>query len=710
MRSRGAVRILAAAALTSAILLVAPHSWQPAALDGPVGEGGWTARTRAWFVASGFYPAEVDTATGHQFSWTEETFRITIPHLHRSRPHRLAIDVSAGRPSGEAPELLVTVDGVAGAPERVGNERRRLDIVIPSRTSEGVTVAFRVSSTFVPGPDDPRKLGLLVHAVGLSDSPGPSWAVIARTALAVALCVAGVLLCGLGSRALEWFVALGMAAAAAWLMLADGAFLGILANRLVPIGLGTFAVGVATALLRARWPVVLDLPEWSAAVGLVLSTSAVKLAFFAHPMITVGDGIFQVHRAQLVHQGHYFFTSVTPSPSFEIPYPVGLYVAALPFWDFFPSKLDLLRLLRTVAVVADALVGLGLYAVARRQWNDPRAALLAAGLWPFARAPVWGLCNANLTNVFGQALFGLGMGVLAWIAASPGIAIGAAIAGGALLVAAYLSHFGTVLVGVPLVCLVGGALLVAGRAHVRRAGLWILLIGFGALAASYVVYYSHFTETYQRTASRVVEERADGPTKLAAPPGIKLQRWLNETSDDYGLPGLPLFAAAAVGAWTLARRRPREGLSLFLGGWALAWMAFAVPRHPLSHPDQGEHGGSAVVHLPRRLRARQRRPAVVYGRRGCAGCRRRHLLERRRHLGEVCGTVVATHETSPRPRHPDRRAAVVVSSNPRPDAGRLLRNLDARAVRARTGRRDRRHAADPVGLRATWAAAGDRRS
>ena len=439
----GGVRILAAAALTSAILLVAPHSWQPAALDGPVGEGGWTARTRAWFVASGFYPAEVDTATEHQFSWTEETFRITIPHLHRSRPHRLAIDVSAGRPSGEAPELLVTVDGVAGAPERVGNERRRLDIVIPSRTSEGVTIAFRVSSTFVPGPDDPRTLGLLVHAVGLSDSPGPSWAVIARTALAVALCVAGVLLCGLGSRALEWFVALAMAASAAWLMLADGAFLGILANRLVPIGVGTFAVGVSTALLRARWPVVLGLPEWSAAVGLVLSTSAVKLAFFAHPMITVGDGIFQVHRAQLVHQGHYFFTSVTPSPSFEIPYPVGLYVAALPFWDFFPSKLDPLRLLRTVAVVVDALVGLGLYAVARRQWNDPRAALLAAGLWPFARAPVWGLCNANLTNVFGQALFGLGMGVLAWIAASPGMAIGAAIGGGALLVAAYLSHFGT---------------------------------------------------------------------------------------------------------------------------------------------------------------------------------------------------------------------------------------------------------------------------
>ena len=600
--------------LILALLQVGPRWWQPTALDGPVGDGGWTARTRAWFVASGFFPPERHAGTGQQFSWTRETFRLAIPHLDRSRPHRLVLGVSAGRPSSEPLELIVSVDGVPAAPEqRVNNERRRLEVAIPVRRASGVTTTFRVSNTFVPGPGDPRELGILVHSVGLStaDSLRPSRTVTARAGLATVLFVAGVLLCGIGSRRLEWLSALATAAAIAWLMLADGAFLGTFVDRLVSIGVGTCAVGGVIGLLRARWPVVVGLPEWSAAAGLLLCATSIKLAFFAHPMATVGDGIFQVHRAQLVHRGHYFFTSITPSPSFEIPYPVGLYVTALPFWESFPSKPDLVRLLRSVALVADALVGFGLYAAARRQWSDPRAALLVAGLWPFARAPVWGVCNANLTNVFGQALFGLAMGILAWIAAGPRVAIAAAVASGALLASAYLSHFGTVLIGAPIVCIVGGALLVGGRLHVRRAGLWILLIGAGALAASYLIYYSHFTETYRRTLSQISETRSGGPTKLVAPPAVKLHRWLNETSDDYGLPGLPLLAAAAVGAVALARQRSREALSLILGGWALAWFAFAVLG--IFSPIQtrvnmgaapmficlGAYGLAAVARLPR---------------------------------------------------------------------------------------------------------------
>ena len=56
-----------------------------------------------------------------------------------------------------------------------------------------------------------------------------------------------------------------------------------------------------------------------------------------HPLIVVGDGIFQVHRAQVVHGGQYYFTSVTPKPFFEFPYPVALYVFAQPFWSWFPA-------------------------------------------------------------------------------------------------------------------------------------------------------------------------------------------------------------------------------------------------------------------------------------------------------------------------------------------------------------------------------------
>jgi hypothetical protein len=165
--------------------------------------------------------------------------------------------------------------------------------------------------------------------------------------------------------------------------------------------------------------------------------------------------------------------------------------------------------------------------------------------------------------------------VLAWAAAGTGIAATAVLAAAALILAAFLSHFGTALAGVPLIVFISGALLIGGRMQARRAGVWILMIGVGALATAYFIYYSHFTETYQKTVFRLREERVEGPTKLVAPSVIKLRRWLRERSDDYGLPGLPLILAAAVGAVALARHRPREALSLILGGWALAWVLFA---------------------------------------------------------------------------------------------------------------------------------------
>lgn len=569
--------MLSAAALAVVLLYIAPRFWPPTALDGPVADGEWTARSRAWFVASGFYPPKLEADTGQQFSWTRKAFRLEIPRLNRFQQHHLVLDVSAGRPSGDPVDLQVTVDGVPSTTERVRNERRRIEVRLPVRRANGVTAAFRVSSTLVRRRGEPRELGVRVHSIGLSPegSLRPSISVAMRAGIAAALCVGGVLLCGLGSRSLEWLSAIAAAVAVAWLMLTDGAFLGLFADRLVAIGVGTFAIGGAIGLLRGMWPTLFGPPDWSAAAGLILCASAVKLAFLAHPMAMVGDGIFQVHRAQWVHDGNYFFTSITPSPAFEIPYPVGLYVTALPFWDNFPSTLDRLLLLRGLSLIVDALVGLALYAAARRQWGDPRAALLAAGLWPFARAPVWGLCNANLTNVFGQALFGVGIGVLAWAAAGKRMAVTALVAGGALILAAFLSHFGTVLAGVPLILFISGALLAGGRSQARRAGVWILMIGAGALTASYFIYYSHFTETYEKTVLRLREERVEGPTKLVAPPLVKLQRWLRERSDDYGLPGLPLVAVAAVGAVALARHRPREALSLILGGWAFAWVLFA---------------------------------------------------------------------------------------------------------------------------------------
>src|SRR4029077_16005995 len=105
---------------------------------------------------------------------------------------------------------------------------------------------------------------------------------------------------------------------------------------------------------------------WPAAAGLLLAGTGIKLAVTLHPQMRVGDGIFHVHRAQLVEAGRYFFTSTTPAPYFEFPYAIGLYVAAMPVWSWLPADLDRLALLRVIAATADLAVGLLVWGLARR--------------------------------------------------------------------------------------------------------------------------------------------------------------------------------------------------------------------------------------------------------------------------------------------------------------------------------------------------------
>jgi hypothetical protein len=579
----GALAALACGLLGIGLLAAGTRAVTPGALEGPVGgEGGWTRRTPAWIVADGFYPPEVDAARGHGFSWSGRRARLLFPNLDRSQAYRLTLHTSMWRPSNgpEPPQLQLSVDGGLLPPVQTANEQREIVADIPRRAEGGTAIAFELSNTFVPGPHDSRDLGIIIEDVTLAPSSGhfsASRRVLGQLGLAVMASVAGLLLCGLRSR-------LAAAAAAAvvlgfvGLVLRDGAFVGTYADRLVPIGIGIALAGAALGVVRSRWPAVAGLPDWSVAAGLVLAAGAIQLALFWHPQAIVGDGIFQVHRAALVHSGTYVFTSITPKPFFEFPYPVGLYVAAQPFWSYFPSELDLVRLLRGLTLGAAALAGLVIYAAARRQWNDAYTALLGTALWMLAKAPLQALSNANLTNAFGQALFGTGLGLLVWSGAGTRASPAALVAAGGVLSAAFLSHFGTALTGVPILCAVAAALLAFGRGHVRRFGAWVLVVVVATSAFSYGVYYSRFNAVYRTTLARMAEREAGTPvnSKVVAPPAVKFQRWSDGTSDDYGLPGLPLLAAAGVGLFLLVKRRPREAFTLALVGWALAWIAFTA--------------------------------------------------------------------------------------------------------------------------------------
>jgi len=217
-----------------------------------------------------------------------------------------------------------------------------------------------------------------------------------------------------------------------------------------------------------------------------------------------------------------------------------------------------------------------LYGAVRRQWGTCGIALTCVLLWTFARAPLEALSNANLTNAFGQAAFGAAMGVFLWSGAGGSVSGAAFALSAVLMTTAFLSHFGTAIVGA---CVLGAAslTLVAARGGARRTGLALAAVGIAAAAIAYGAYYSHFHSVYRETITRVVSKADAGATgKLVAPPLVKVKRWWAGAADDFAPPSLPVLAAAAAGAVLLFRRRPRDLLSLVLLTWVVVWAGFSA--------------------------------------------------------------------------------------------------------------------------------------
>jgi hypothetical protein len=569
-------------------LLLAGARWtMPESVHGPVGEGSWTDRSRAAFTLAGFYPAEAD-ASFHTFSWTSQTARVDLSELNRSRVHRFTVLVRGNRSRDQTPpHVRMAVDGITRLVEELPNSARQLSVEIPRHRTTGAVVTLDTSPTVIPGPDDPRVLGVIVDDIAIApvDAPFmPSAHVLLLAGLAVFATVLGLRFCGV-SGWLGVASSIAIAAAFAWLLLQDGAFLSIYAERLARIAAGCAVAGALIGLVRRWWPAVNDVPELWTAAGLLLAATAVKMALFSHPLAVVGDGIFHVHRAELVHRGQYLFTSVTPKPFFEFPYPIALYVIAQPFWHAFPEQLDRLRLLRAIALLADALVGVLLYGAVRRQSADRTAALFCAVLWPWAVAPFQALCNANLTNAFGQSLCAAALAGVAWLSAAQGLSVLALALIGVCLVIALLSHFGAASVGIVILIAIAAMLIAYGPGHTRRVGASVLALTILAGSVSWVAYYANFTDVYARTWASVTADGRDNSSKMTAAPSVKLQRWWTGIGDDYGRPGVPVLLVSIAGLIVLVRRRRvRHGMeaavgtgaSLVILAWILAWVGLTA--------------------------------------------------------------------------------------------------------------------------------------
>jgi len=559
------------------LLLLGASRWlMPSALSGPAAEGGWTNRTRAAFTIMGVQGVETDPTSGRPFSWTGPSARIRFPELPTDAAYIVSFTIRSGRPPGTAdPAFVVRRDGANVANVSVNAIPQQVKVTLPEARSRSLLLLETTPIYRVEGLKD---RGVIIDAIELAPVAGrfePTWSALLQAGSACAGMMLGVVLAGVRGR-LAAGLAVAILTGTTWLLIQDGAFLGGYTTPLMWIGLGAAAAGGLTAITRCRWPVIGLVPEWWLAVGIVIGLSALKLGIFWHPLAIVGDGIFQVHRAQMVHRGEYFFTSVTPRPFFEFPYAIALYVAAQPFWGTLPSEMDLLHLLRTLCVVVDGCVGVAVFGAVRRQSGSRFAALLAAALWPLARAPFEALSNANLTNLFGQAAFGAGLAGFAWWGAGGARTKTMLIPTGALITIGFLSHFGTSTVGVIVLGVSAVLLMVAGTGAARSAGAWLLAMTIAVTAISWVAYYSHFTSVFANTYHQLQVGEQDDTSKVVASPGVKFARWRSGMGDDYGLPGWPALILACAGLGLVIWRRQRDAVSVVFSAWLLAWIGLSA--------------------------------------------------------------------------------------------------------------------------------------
>jgi hypothetical protein len=382
--------------------------------------------------------------------------------------------------------------------------------------------------------------------------------------------------------------------ASAYLLTVGGGAFGDFPERAMAIGFA--AAGVAavwSALLMFRRPAHGSTPDTALAApgrSLALSAGVVSAALFglelmalSHPAKPVIDAVFQAHRLEWVMAGRYFFTQPLPD-GVAFPYAIGLFVSAAPLAALIS---DHVLVVRAVTLVAHAAAGLLLFALVASVWRAPRAGLAALVLYHAVPIHFVVIGNANLPNVFAQAVAVLALGGSVWL--WPALPRGRrALVWAALVLLtalACLSHVSTLVLASGTLVSVALIMFALGGRGGRQAGFLIVSSLAIALVVAFALYYRHFPEVYSRAVSRVAGTETGSATAEPKPDAVerpavlvRALSWREKAADARGQVfadlGWPVLLLAAVGAWRAWRERQTDRLTLLVIGWSAAWLAF----------------------------------------------------------------------------------------------------------------------------------------
>ncbi len=319
-------------------------------------------------IVAGIYTTERDPGTEVTFVWSSESATISLADVDRQVPWTMDVRVRGARAGNQPnPSLQFFVDGVLVETHQTSADYSDVFVSIPARPLQsGLVIDMRASSTFVPGPSDPRVLGVMLDRISLA----PSGVVLPPRAafrgVALASAAAGAVLALLGVTA---------GSAVGGVLLLSAALAGLIARGFAPYTgfpevavRATLWIGFLTTILVAIVRRLRHEPfRNTARFAIAFSAAALLLELLAllHPNMPIGDALFHAHRFQEVLAGRWYFTSIAPG-EYQFPYAPGLYVFAIPFASLVRRGPADMTLLRIIVTTADALAGLLLYGMAVR--------------------------------------------------------------------------------------------------------------------------------------------------------------------------------------------------------------------------------------------------------------------------------------------------------------------------------------------------------
>jgi len=572
-------------ALAGAVCLVVAYAWNPAIT--------FEMDRRLPGFATGFHPLE---RHGQEtFVWTSERAEVALPGLDRRVPWTCSVRFRGARaPDVPQPDLVLAIDGVRAGVWPATNFFQDADVIAPvTPMSPGLVLTLTSTTTFVPGGDDPRRLGVQVDRLACRPASGivlPPRRALGMAALAAALLGAGFALTGITAGSAIGAAAL-MAAGQAHVMVSWGALFGSYPVSVVHLA---FSLALAMAGLVLLIDAARKEPlRNTARFVITFSAGALYLQLLAllHPSKAIVDALFHAHRFDAVLAGQFYFTQLSTSAT-PFPYAIGLYLFAAP-WAALAS--DHVALLRVVVSTSEVVVGALLYPMIVRTWGNRLVGAVAVALFSLVPVSYVTIGNANLTNAFGQAV---SIGAVAAVMLSAGRLrlVGPFVGVGLLVTLGMMCHVSTVVLLTSTLVSVAGLFYWFGAPTLRASARPILLVTIVAVFASVALYWGHFGSVYsaqieRMRASAAATQKAGGPPngpvpaesesqttapalgRATLPLSVRAEQAIEQTVDSLGW---PIFLLAIIGLWRLAVEGARDRLGLVIGAWGLVWLAFVA--------------------------------------------------------------------------------------------------------------------------------------